>query len=464
MKYKKHEYFSGSFKKSKSIEILPDFLTVVLLTYNRSLYATQALNAILTQSYKFFKIIIIDNHSSDDTYTKLSNLIGDDNRVTYVRLNKESNAANSYIAGIRMAESEFILVTHDDDILDLDYVENIIKICSKYPDLGLVAANARLINSDGLTTNSQLYELKSDILFKKGEYLDHYFKTKMWLPTPSVCFRKIHFLNFFGDLVYPLYTKSIKNKLRSQDLYKPSSDILFSFVINNIQKIFFLSRPFFSYRQHEGQESRNVNQGTPMRDLMNDIQSAGIKIRNRHSFININIKYDVQNFLLNNLVDDLQKYLLYSEPCLHSSIASNLFLGKNCPLKSELMFKDDIFFNFYKLLYINDPKPYLLFFKQKRVVLIGSMLVAYYLEAFLRINQIIIDSVLDMAPARQGGLVGSSKVLSYENFFNNENNIDSCIFLITSERDRDVSIVEMIKGFGHSSNCIFWQDIFIPQN
>lgn len=464
MKYKKHQYFKNRYKNNKLLEILPDFLTVVLLTYNRSFYAAQALNAILNQSYKFFKIIIIDNHSTDDTNIKLTNLVGDDNRVTYVRLNKESNEANSYITGIRMAESEFILVTHDDDILDTDYVENIIKVCIKHPDLGLVASNARLINSDGLITNSQLYNLQSDMLFKKGEYIDYYFKTKMWLPTPSVCFRKIHFLNFFGNLVYPFYTKSIKNKLRSQDEYKPSSDILFSFVINNIQKIFFLSRPFFSYRQHEGQESRNVNQGTPMRDLMNDIQSAGIKIGSQHSFINISIKYDVQNFLLNNLIDDLHKYLMKSESCLHTSIACNLFLGKSCPLESNFRFKEDNFFKFYQLLFLNDPKPYLFHFKSKRVVLIGSMLVAYYLEVFLKKNEIIIDSVLDMAPARHGCLVGSSKVLSYEDFFNNEINIDGCIFLITSERDRDVSIVEMIKVFSHSACCIFWQDIFILQH
>ena len=43
------------------------FFSVVIPTYNRCDLLKKAVNSVLTQTYKNFEIIIIDNHSEDNT-------------------------------------------------------------------------------------------------------------------------------------------------------------------------------------------------------------------------------------------------------------------------------------------------------------------------------------------------------------------------------------------------------------
>jgi glycosyltransferase involved in cell wall biosynthesis len=437
-----------------------DFLTVVLLTHNRKEYVQKSLNAILKQSYSNFKIIIIDNHSSDGTIEVITTQIKDDERVTYIRLNKNSNAGNSFHIGVMTSRSEFVLVTHDDDILDNDYIENIFKICSVNSDIGLIASNAKLIDENDNVVNSNLYDLKKNIEISRNNYLEYYLSKKLWLPTPSLCFRKIHYLNYVGHDVYPLFTR--KNALtKNSDLvkYKPSGDILFNLYINQFQKIYMFHHTYLSYRQHSGQESRNVNQSEPMVWLFENIYKNKIKIKSQNKYLNIKAKYIIQEYLINNDFGGLKKYLYYEKNCIHVLLAKELFLNEKNTIQQREAFTDDHYSEFLaniqnNVSVINEE----LISNKKQVVLVGSMLCSFYVDSFLRSKEISPFAVIDFAPSRQGKFININQIQSYKQFF--DVNKNEFLYIITSERENDTSIINKINEYGGKGKCIYWQDLF----
>ena len=63
-------------------------LTIVLTTYNRPKFLKLAIDAILCQSYRRFKLVILDNGSAEETSQLIMSY--NDDRIEYVR-NEDNN-------------------------------------------------------------------------------------------------------------------------------------------------------------------------------------------------------------------------------------------------------------------------------------------------------------------------------------------------------------------------------------
>ena len=96
-------------------------VTVALLTFNRSEYLKYSIEAILNQSYEQFEFLIIDNGSTDNTTSII--LKYNDPRIKYIRLPLGGNSAVSFFNAIKLSQGKYILITHDDDILEKDLLK-----------------------------------------------------------------------------------------------------------------------------------------------------------------------------------------------------------------------------------------------------------------------------------------------------------------------------------------------------
>jgi len=440
-----------------------DFITIILLCYNRKEYSQLALTAILNQSHQAVKIIVVDNHSTDGSEEILPKFIKDDPRAIYLRLGKNSNAANSYLTGIALAQTEFVLVTHDDDILDLDYVSKIVQVLKKDQDIGMVACNARLINSEGNVTNPKLYNLRDNLLFNLDEYIIYYCKNKLWLPTSSLCFRKRLHQEIYVKTRYPKTThiRDIGKDCLPPDRYKPSGDIEFCARLNRKQKIYFISDPKISYRQHIKQESRTVNQWEPM---LNAAKSLRRVYKNNSDIFQaldlLFVKFSMQKFLMNGDLSRLREFLKrhpqekFNE---FAAIGRSLYLNEATSLEN-FEFTD----RNYKLLASNVTKatPFINSENiQKKIILVGSMLMSFFIYERLKKDSWDEIRVIDTSPSRIGRAFLDIKIESYESLFSSITKIEDYIFVITSERENDMSIANYIRLFNYNAYCIFWQDL-----
>lgn len=232
-------------------------LTIVLLTYNRrdSGYLQKSLNAILRQTYTDFELLVVDNHSTDTTAELV--LGYKDSRLFYIRQPPGGNATTSYNHALWMSRGEYVIFTHDDDVMEPTLIERQMAFIEKHPDLLCLAANVSLIDERGRLIQSKLYELKNDIIFPTTGYIEKYFEEKLWFPTPTIMYHR--------DSYVKVLSKWLGMK---QPEYFASGDIWAMFSLNLRGPIGILAEPLLRYRQHPGQESRNVDQGAPLIEVI----------------------------------------------------------------------------------------------------------------------------------------------------------------------------------------------------
>ncbi|MCU0561375.1 MAG: glycosyltransferase [Desulfobacterales bacterium] len=87
-------------------------VSVIIPTYNRAWCLRQAVDSVLSQEYKAFEVIVVDDGSTDDTPRLLAEYAG---RITVLRqANRGVSAARN--AGIAAARAELIAFLDSDDL------------------------------------------------------------------------------------------------------------------------------------------------------------------------------------------------------------------------------------------------------------------------------------------------------------------------------------------------------------
>jgi glycosyltransferase involved in cell wall biosynthesis len=128
---------------------------VILPVRNGGAYLKICIESILAQDHEDFRLLVLDNASTDDTVCYLSQL--GDSRVsiseTTVPLSIEENWAR--ISRLGMTD-EFMTIIGHDDLLDPEYLSRMSALIDTYPDAALYQAHFRLIDGRGRKVRSCL--------------------------------------------------------------------------------------------------------------------------------------------------------------------------------------------------------------------------------------------------------------------------------------------------------------------
>jgi glycosyltransferase involved in cell wall biosynthesis len=92
-------------------------VSIVLPTFNRLNWLVKSIDSVLSQTYKNWELLIVDDASSDGTKEKMEELCLSDNRIKYFRIpiTKEPGIAKFLNFGIETAKGKYIARLDDDD-------------------------------------------------------------------------------------------------------------------------------------------------------------------------------------------------------------------------------------------------------------------------------------------------------------------------------------------------------------
>lgn len=120
-------------KKEKSVP----FVSVIIPTYNRARLLGRAIQSILNQTYPNFEIIVVDDCSTDKTENVVRSFR--DERIRYIRQEKNTGAVVARNRGIKAAIGEHIAFQDSDDEWLPEKLEKQMKAFEIGPlDLGVV--------------------------------------------------------------------------------------------------------------------------------------------------------------------------------------------------------------------------------------------------------------------------------------------------------------------------------------
>ena len=90
-------------------------ISVIIPTYNRETLIVDSINSVLNQTYKNIEVIIVDDGSVDNTQQEIDKI--KDNRIKYIKLEKNYGAPTARNIGIKNAVGQLISFQDSDDIL-----------------------------------------------------------------------------------------------------------------------------------------------------------------------------------------------------------------------------------------------------------------------------------------------------------------------------------------------------------
>ena len=127
-------------------------VTVVIVTFNRLEMLKQCLDAVLSQSYPIYRLIIIDNASTDGTadWVKL-NFLSDQDVVELVQMDSNTGGAGGFHHGFKLAHStqaDYVWAMDDDVAPEVDCLKKLIEVSNNQ-----AAVQPTRINLDGSVFN-----------------------------------------------------------------------------------------------------------------------------------------------------------------------------------------------------------------------------------------------------------------------------------------------------------------------
>lgn len=90
-------------------------VSVIIPTYNRRPYLERALKSVLRQGHGNLEVIVVDDHSTDDTPTFIEGFCKRDQRIIFLRSDENRGNGFSRHWGLGMAKGSFISFLDDDD-------------------------------------------------------------------------------------------------------------------------------------------------------------------------------------------------------------------------------------------------------------------------------------------------------------------------------------------------------------
>lgn len=142
-------------------------VSIVVPTYNHSIYLKRALESIINQTYENWEVIVIDNHSTDNTFEVVANF--KNNRIKYLKVHNKGIIAISRNIGIKSANGEWIAFLDSDDWWTRDKLEICIQSINEkvdfiYHDLEIIANNSRIFSRKKIKSRKLKKPILIDLL------------------------------------------------------------------------------------------------------------------------------------------------------------------------------------------------------------------------------------------------------------------------------------------------------------
>jgi glycosyltransferase involved in cell wall biosynthesis len=140
-------------------------VSVVLPTYNHAHFLYNAIQSVIAQTYTNFELLIVDNHSNDDTDAVVSGF--SDPRISFLKIHNKGVIAASRNMGIKEAKGDWIAFLDSDDSWYPKKLETVMSIIKQEDIFDVLSTDELMVDSKTGSKNVLHY----------GPYKENFYKT-----------------------------------------------------------------------------------------------------------------------------------------------------------------------------------------------------------------------------------------------------------------------------------------------
>jgi glycosyltransferase involved in cell wall biosynthesis len=172
-----------------NVGLLGADVTVGIPTRNRAQLLRQAIESVLAQSHRSFRLVISDNASEDATADVVRAFR--DPRIVYSPVQTNVGRAENFNRLVALADTDFVLLLGDDDKLHPDHLARTLEALERHPRVGVVHTGFSLIDESGnvLEPHVPANHSRDAIVLEPGAR----FIERSMRSTPKVCFSSVVF-------------------------------------------------------------------------------------------------------------------------------------------------------------------------------------------------------------------------------------------------------------------------------
>ena len=120
-------------------------VSVVIPTYNRAYIIRQALDSVITQTYRNFEIVVVDDGSTDNTAEVVQQYESD--RVRYVRHERNRGCSAAYNTGIAATTGDIVALLDSDDTWKPENLARQVSFLSRHPEVDVVFTDVAIVGA-----------------------------------------------------------------------------------------------------------------------------------------------------------------------------------------------------------------------------------------------------------------------------------------------------------------------------
>lgn len=156
--------------------------SIIIPTRNRAQMVCRCIDSVRNQTYNQWECLVVDDHSTDNTYDVVRRYSQEDSRIKYLHNDRMPGAQGARNTGIRQACGQWVLLLDSDNAIELNYLAKISQYGITHPNVDVITNYIRVIQPDGSETHTQW---KTD-----GNILYDLLCGKIYVDNSSACVRK----------------------------------------------------------------------------------------------------------------------------------------------------------------------------------------------------------------------------------------------------------------------------------
>ena len=137
------------------------FVTVFTPNYNKEKFLPETIESILNQTYRNFEYIIVDDCSTDDSWTIIQEFAKKDTRVRVYRNESNLKIVKTRNRGLTLSsdKAKYFAIIDSDDVAIAERLSTQIDFLENNSDYGLVGSNAIIIDENSKEIGFRKYPL-----------------------------------------------------------------------------------------------------------------------------------------------------------------------------------------------------------------------------------------------------------------------------------------------------------------